>query len=103
MQKLVLTNIVKEHQYDQAYFPTVKHPELINPMLWYHFISETAHMTLKQSGKQPFVRTKVVLITSNTEQGGKLQSFQSLDFCYSQKSICAGEGMGKEMAIPNNC
>lgn len=37
-----LINIIKEHQYDQADLPTVKYPELTNPTLWYHFMSQTA-------------------------------------------------------------
>ena len=87
---------INKHQYDQADFPTVKHLELTNPMLWYHFISETVYETQKKkkkmSGNRPFVRTKIVLITSKTEQGGKISTLPVTRFLLTANNCLCWRG-----------
>lgn len=41
-----MINIIKEYQYDQSDFSTVKHPELT--MLRYYFISQTVYETKRK-------------------------------------------------------
>lgn len=48
LKELVLNTKTGIDIYHKADFPTVKHLELTNLMLWYHLISETVYETFKK-------------------------------------------------------